>query len=79
MHSYAVTVQHARRVNPGVALRNERTFAVPRVDAGTPPICRRYRSHLSPITHVNPVRNNSRQSGTRRTANTFFARMQPTR
>ena len=30
MHSYVVTVQHARRVNPGVALRNERTFAVPR-------------------------------------------------
>ena len=30
IHSYAVTVRHARRANLGAALRNEHTFAVPR-------------------------------------------------
>ena len=62
IHSYAVTVTHARRANLGAALRNEHTFAVPRnrarsschVDGEHAPICR------EPITHVNPVRDTTR-------------------
>ena len=68
IHSYAVTVTHARRANLGAALRNEHTFAVPRnrarlscqVDGTHAPICRGHRSNLSPITHVNPVRDTTR-------------------
>jgi len=76
IHSYAVTVTHARRANLGAALRNEHTFAVPRNRArlschvdGTHD-CRGHRSNLSPITHV---------FTTQRTANTQIARMQSTR